>query len=290
MLGDINKRVITRRMAAGLLLVGLLRPQWVQSQTVVPLLPMLATEWKDGTDPAQYLVSEKLDGVRALWDGHALRFRSGRTIAAPAWFIAALPQRALDGELWLGRGQFDKLSATVRKQVPVDAEWRAVRYMVFDLPGDSEPFSERARRMQQMFKGAPAWLQAVQQFRVANRAELQARLDRTVADGGEGLMLHRAEALWHSGRSDALRKLKPQPDAEARVVAVLPGRGKHAGRMGALRLVLPDGRLFSLGTGFSDAQRENPPAIGALVTYRYRDKTATGLPRFASFVRVREAE
>jgi len=86
--------------------------------------------------------------------------------------------------------------------------------------------------------------------------------------------------------ADALRKLKPMPDEEARVIAHLPGKGRHAGRMGALLLVLPDGQQFALGTGFSDAQRADPPPVGAVVTYRYRDRTPRGLPRFASFLRV----
>jgi len=107
-----------------------------------------------------------------------------------------------------------------------------------------------------------------------------------VTEGGEGLVLHRANALWSPGRSDALFKLKPMPDDEARVLAHLPGKGKHAGRMGALLLALPDGQQFALGTGFSDAQRADPPPVGAIVTYRYRDRTPKGVPRFASFLRV----
>jgi DNA ligase-1 len=119
---------------------------------------------------------------------------------------------------------------------------------------------------------------------------LQAQLKSTVASGGEGLMLHRAEALWQAGRSPDLRKLKLVPDEDARVVAHIAGNGKHAGRMGALLLETPEGKRFALGTGFTDAQREAPPAVGAFVTYRYRDRTSAGLPKFASFLRVREAE
>jgi DNA ligase-1 len=119
---------------------------------------------------------------------------------------------------------------------------------------------------------------------------LQAQLKSTVASGGEGLMLHRAEALWQPGRSADLRKLKLIPDEEARVVGHIDGKGKHAGRMGALLLEMPDGKRFALGTGFTDAQREAPPAVGAFVTYRYRDHTPAGLPKFASFLRVRDSE
>ncbi len=252
---------------------------------------MLAKNWPSGLDPLGYLVSEKLDGVRAFWDGHTLRFRSGRQIAAPQWFIDALPSTPLDGELWLGRQNFDRLSGIVRRNVPVDAEWHELRYMIFDLPGQPGRFDERALRIGTVLETAAVpWLQAVAQQRVPDRETLQHQLQQLVEDGGEGFVLHRSDAEWAPGRSNALHKLKPMPDEDARVVAYQPGKGRHLGRMGALLLELPNGHRFALGTGFTDAQRADPPKLGALVTYRYRDRTPTGLPRFASFLRQREAE
>ncbi len=248
---------------------------------------MHAKLWAADQDPQPYLVSEKLDGVRAFWDGRHLRFRSGLPIAAPDWFTAGLPKTPLDGELWLGRGRFDEVSGTVRKKLPVEAEWRQLRYMVFDLPGATGSFAERTGRITALLAAADqTWLQAVAHNRLPDSVRLQALLKQTVKEGGEGLVLHRANALWSPGRSDALFKLKPMPDEEARVVAHLPGKGRHAGRMGALLLALPDGQQFALGTGFSDAQRADPPPVGSVVTYRYRDRTPKGLPRFASFLRV----
>ena len=117
---------------------------------------------------------------------------------------------------------------------------------------------------------------------------LQRRLDEVVAAGGEGLMLHRADALYETGRSASLLKLKPLHDAEARVIGHVAGRGRHAGRMGALRVRSPAGVDFLLGTGFSDAERESPPPLGSWVTFTHRGFTADGVPRFASFLRVRE--
>jgi DNA ligase-1 len=260
------------------------------AEASVPVL-MLAGVWRSGQDPSGFLVSEKLDGVRAFWDGQTLRFRSGRAIAAPAWFIEALPKVALDGELWLGRGRFDELSGMVRRDEPIDADWHQVQYMIFDLPKASEPFSERVQRIQTVVAQAKQpWLQAVPQQHVTDTPSLQTLLRTKVQAGGEGLVLHRANALWSPGRSDTLFKLKPQLDEEARVVGHLPGKGRHDGRLGALLLETPDGQRFALGTGFTDAQRAAPPAVGEVVTYRYRDRTPKGLPRFASFLRVRALE
>jgi DNA ligase-1 len=202
-----------------------------------------------------------------------------------------LPEVALDGELWAGRHSFDVLSGTVRKTAPVDAEWRAVRYMVFDAPYDTGTFSKRAVRLSALVDIAHLpWLKAVAQTRLPDAAALQSRLNEVVAAGGEGLVLHRADAIWVPGRSDAVRKLKAVPDEDGTVLAQLAGKGKYAGHMGALLLQTPGGQQFALGTGFSDAVRANPPPVGAVVTYRYRDRTATGLPKFASFLRVRDAE
>jgi len=249
---------------------------------------MLAQDWSTGQSPQGFLVSEKLDGVRALWDGQSLRFRSGLPVAAPAWFTEALPKVPLDGELWLGRGQFERLAGVVRKAQPLDAEWRQVRLMVFDLPGAAGTFAQRVLGIESLVQvaGQP-WLQAVAQTRVSSAEALAAMLKERVGQGGEGLMLHRADALWVPGRSADLLKLKPMQDAEARVVGHLPGKGRHAGRLGALLLALPDGQQFALGVGLTDAQREAPPAIGSVVTYRYRGHTAKGLPRFASYLRER---
>jgi DNA ligase-1 len=191
----------------------------------------------------------------------------------------------------LGRGRFEALSGTVRQAAAVDPAWRALRYEVFDLPGAEGPFAERAERLarivrMQRFEA----LHAVEQRRLEGRAALRRWLDEVLRADGEGLILHRADARWQAVRSDALFKLKPVQDAEAVVVARLPGRGRHAGRLGALQVRTPDGIEFLLGSGLTDAERERPPAIGSVVTYAHRGRTESGVPRFASFVRVRDAQ
>lgn len=262
------------------------------SALAAPVAPplLLAEVLRGDVALADYWVSEKLDGARALWDGQRLRFRSGRPVPAPEWFVAGLPPEPLDGELWLGRGRFAELSGIVRRQQPRDDEWRQVRFMVFEQPDGAGSFTERVERLKAIVAraGVP-WLQVVEQFRVADRAALQARLDAVVAGGGEGLMLHRADAPYVTGRSDALLKLKPRLDAEATVLAHLPGRGRLAGMMGALLVETPSGVRFQLGTGFTDAERREPPPVGAQVTFVYRELTRDGVPRFASYWRRREA-
>lgn len=235
-----------------------------------------------------WLASEKLDGVRAHWDGRELRFRSGRVIAAPDWFLARLPGTSLEGELWLGRGRFDELSGLVRRASADDERWRGVRYMLFELTGAPGPFAARAAALEVLARRVGwAQLQAIAQRPVIRREDLAAWLAEVVNGGGEGLMLHRADATYQAGRSPDVVKLKPQQDEDAIVIGHLPGRGRHAGRLGALRVRRDDGAVFDLGTGLRDAQRDDPPPLGSTVTYTFRGRTPAGLPRFASFLRVR---
>ncbi|MBL0919331.1 MAG: DNA ligase [Hydrogenophaga sp.] len=249
---------------------------------------MLAKVYRPGVPLHAYWLSEKYDGLRAFWDGERLRTRGGETIAAPAWFTAQWPAEPMDGELWAGRGRFEETLSTVRRQTPDDAAWRRVRFMVFDLPAQPGVFTERIAAYRALVQriGQP-WLQAVPQERVGSHAELMARLDRVVREGGEGLMLHRGAAPYRAERNDDLLKVKTHEDAEAQVIGHVPGKGRHAGRLGALLVRTPEGVRFKLGTGFSDAERESPPTVGSWVTYRFRGLNESGVPRFATFMRVR---
>jgi DNA ligase 1 len=191
--------------------------------------------------------------------------------------------------LWLGRGQFQRLAGIVRKKTPVDGEWRDVRYMIFELPGAAGTFTERITLIKRAVDGAHLpWLQAVPQFRLPDDQALKKRLTEVVAAGGEGLMLHRAEAPYHGGRSTDLMKVKMWLEADAEVVGYLPATGKYQGWMGAMEVKAAGGTRLRIGTGFSDAERQNPPPVGSIITYHYTGVTRDGLPRFPVFLRVRQ--
>ncbi len=258
---------------------------------------MLANVYHPGVQLADYWVSEKYDGVRGFWDGQKLLTRGGLLINAPAWFTANWPNTPMNGELWAGRGQFQKAVSTVRQQTPDDAAWRGIQFMVFDLPAEPGPFTERLSALNStVSKLAVPWVQAVPQRKVASHAALQSQLKQLTKLGAEGLMLHRGSSLYKGVRNDDLLKVKTHDDAEATVIGHIAGKGKYAGQLGALLVELPSSTLtdgksakqFKLGTGFSDAQRQNPPAVGSRVTYRYRGLTGSGIPRFASFLRIRD--
>ncbi len=250
--------------------------------------PMLATGLHAGIDVAGYLVSEKLDGVRARWDGRQLLTRAGNRIDAPAWFTAGWPAQAIEGELWIGRGQFQEVSDLARALQADASAWRQVRFMAFDLPTSAQPFASRTRELRVMVERiASPRLQRIVQLNFNNRAQIDSWLDAVASGGGEGLMLHHAHAHYRAGRTDQLLKYKRWDDAEARVVGYRPGKGKHAGMVGALLVQDAHGRRFALGSGLRDADRAQPPLIGSLVTFRYNGLTSKGTPRFARYQRVR---
>lgn len=250
--------------------------------------PQLAKVY-DGQDVADYLVSEKYDGVRAIWDGYQLLSRQGNPIHAPSWFTEPLPKGVvLDGELWAGYGAFQQTTSTVLDDIPNDAHWRKITYLVFDAPSYGGSFAKRWEYYHELIQSiGVSHVRPITQFSVESVEELYNHLDRVVAKGGEGLILHQASASHVSGRSDHLLKLKPYQDMEAMVIGYVPGNGRLSGKLGALKVQLESGLTFKIGTGFTDEQRANPPKIGEVITFRYQGLTKRGVPRFASFLRIR---
>ncbi|WP_213999398.1 DNA ligase [Arsukibacterium sp.] len=251
---------------------------------------LLAEVYRENIDVQQYWVSEKLDGVRAFWNGKQLISRGGNIIEAPEWFIAGFPEHPLDGELWLGRNKFADTLSIVSKQQAVASEWQQIRYYLFELPNAAGTFSERSKALQTIVQQQNSpYLMVVPQFRIKDKAALLAKLSELESAGAEGLMLHHQDALYKTGRSSDLLKLKTYQDSEAQVIGYRPGKGKYRGMVGALVVKTPEGKTFAIGSGLTDALRQTPPPIGAMVTYRYNGLTKNGLPRFARFLRIRQA-
>jgi DNA ligase-1 len=243
---------------------------------------LLAKTWNPGMDPTGYWMSEKLDGVRAWWTGSKFLSRLGNEFFAPDWFKKGLPKEPLDGELWMGRGNFQLLVGTVKRHVP-NENWSKVKYVVFDAPCLNRPFEDRIDELVPLLQKSQ-WAEELDHIGCTSEGHLQDRLASVIAHGGEGLMLREPESLYEAGRSTTLLKVKQFLDASALVVGHQPGKGKHKGRLGALICLFPDGTQFDIGTGFTDAERENPPAIGSTVTVKFQELTKDGCPRFPSYV------
>jgi DNA ligase 1 len=252
-----------------------------------PLL--LAQTWDNATDLTDWWMSEKLDGVRAYWDGRQFLSRQGNIYHAPDWFTQGLPNAPLDGELWIGRKQFQRTVSIVRRQDKSD-HWKEVRFLVFDAPRSTGGFEERLLFLGETLKALKQpYTQLHEHCRCKGLSQLREELARVESLGGEGLMLRQPGSAYEVGRSFTLLKIKSFRDAEAVVLSHQPGKGRFKGMLGALGVQLPDATEFSVGTGFSDAERMNPPPVGSVITFRYQELSDGGVPRFPSFVRVSTA-
>jgi len=251
---------------------------------------MLANEYKNDDLSDGWWMSEKFDGVRATWDGVLLRTRANNKINAPLWFLKTLPVGVvLDGELWAGKGKFQKTVSIVRKDVPVDIEWKNIKYCIFDSPS-TEDFETRMKVMQKCVVKTGTLL-LVPYIKVSNKSEMTSYFKKIIANNGEGVMLRKQGSMYEQKRSRQLLKVKPVSDAEGLVIDVIEGRGKHAGRMGAL-IVDYKTKQFKVGTGFTDANRnaffKKSNIVGKTLTFTYRNFTNSGTPRFAAYLRLRE--
>lgn len=248
---------------------------------------MQAKKYAVGVAVADYLVSEKLDGVRARWDGKQLLSRNGNVFAAPAWFVSSFPRQVLDGELWLGRGKYQQTVSVASQHRPHEG-WRELKFMVFDLPNNPRPFFERYTQMKSIGdQSLSPYLDVIIQQRIASHSQLMTLLDDVVSRDGEGLMLHHKDSLYLKGRSTNLLKLKKFDDAEAIVVAYKAGKGKYSGMMGSLKLRMDNGQEFYVGSGLTDDLRAAPPSLGSVITFRHQGFTDKGLPRFPVYLRQR---
>lgn len=272
------------------LLSCLLLPTWLYAKEVFPSLT-LAKHFKDDMTSPSYWVSEKMDGIRCYWNGQELLTRNGRTIHAPEWFTDPLPGVELDGELWIGRGSFQLLTKIVLDKRPSLPLWEQVTFQVFDLPASTALFEIRQKQLKDLVIDTHAsHLKLVEQTKMNSLPIIQAHLKDLVDSGAEGLMLRTPGSPYDVGRSNHLLKMKLRQDAEARVIAYQSGRGKFENMMGAIWVEMDDGTLFKIGTGFDNIERKNPPAIGSEITYSYQGFTEKGLPRFASYERIKISE
>lgn len=248
-----------------------------------------AKSYKTVTDINQYWLSEKLDGMRGYYNRKQLLTRQGNLIHTPKWFTKNWPDNVMDGELWVKRDYFQQTLSCIRKKIVDEACWQFVHFMIFDLPEHGGTFTQRITAMQKLTNNTKSpHLSMIKQFKLTTIGQLDQILNKVVNNGGEGLMLHRGNAYYHVGRTANIMKLKKHQDAEAVVMAHIKGKGKYQGVLGAIQVKTSEGIIFKIGSGFTDKERYNPPAIGSIITFKYNGTTQANIPRFARFFRIRE--
>ena len=248
---------------------------------------MLAKKWDSSADPTGWYISEKLDGVRAYWDGSKFISRQGNRFSAPEWFIKGLPSFPLDGELFLDRGQF-QLTVSIVKSKDKGNAWKLLKYCIFDAPKEPGGFEARLKKAIDWFEQIPSEnAYVLEQIKCEGIDHMQELFDEIVNLGGEGVMLRAPDSEYLDIRSEKMLKFKPYNDAECIVKGYTKGTRKYEGSTGALEVELSNGTKFKIGSGLTKKQRENPLKIGSVVTFRYQELTQDGVPRFPVFLRVR---
>lgn len=244
--------------------------------------PMLAEKWLPNCDPTGWWLSEKLDGVRALWDGTQLRTRTGKTIHAPADLLRQFPTTPLDGELWIGRGEFQRTAGIVRSKDQRSA-WADIVFMAFDVPSVHASFESRQDVLRTVIENSGPRIRLVPQTRCTGRDHLQSVMAEITHGAGEGVMLRRPGSAYENRRSQALRKLKRLDDSDGVIVGFELRTGRNGGGIRALLVQLASGLRVKVAAGLDDDLRDDPPQIGQTVVIQHAGKTDAGMlrePRF----------
>ncbi len=247
---------------------------------------LLLKVWQPSQQVKGWLMSEKLDGVRARWDGHRLISRGGHIFAVPEWFTEGFPPFAVDGELWSKRGDFEHIVSIVRRKKP-HAGWRQLTYQIFEVPDQTGGLLARLQILKDYLSMHPnTRIRIIKQTACHGQKHLRAHLKQLVALGAEGLVVRNPAAIYQTGRSSDALKVKKYLDTECTVVGYKAGKGKLTGLTGALLCRMNNGTLTSIGSGLNQHLRSKPPALGQIITFKYYGLTKNGKPRHPVFLRL----
>lgn len=243
-----------------------------------------------------YAVSEKFDGIRALWDGQNMFSKSGKILAIPPCFSDKLSPLGLkngdfvEGELWIDYGAFDEISSVILRKNPTCTDFERVKYLIFNAHlGESSDFLANLSQVKGILDSQnltqDRCIQVITQHRFATQKELSDFFNTVIAKGGEGVIVRDSRVAF---------KLKPQNDAECKIVDYSRGKGRIRGKVGAIicesladkNSGIEKGVIFRIGSGLSDKMRENPPKIGTIITYKFSGISKNGIPKHTRFLRI----
>ncbi len=247
-------------------------------------------------DFSKYYISEKYDGIFAIWDGKNLKSKNKNIIKAPKNWLVNFPEFTLYGELWSGYDSFSKTLSIISKDLEKESKnqniakdsWDKVEFYVFDVLGVCEncPLNKRLEILKDYLqKNSNDKIKIIPQIKVKNKNELESFYKEVLQKGGEGVII-RQDSL-----NEVAYKYKSFLDNKCVVIGYTEGKGKFSGKMGALvceAKINGIKRVFKIGSGFSDFERENPPQIGDIVVYKFQGYTSGGLPRFPVFLRIND--
>jgi DNA ligase 1 len=233
-----------------------------------------------------WLMSEKLDGIRAYWDGKNLYTKNGNPIFTPKEFTNNFPSFELDGELWTKRDDFENIQNIVLDKSP-SSKWNEISYNIFEAPNSKGNFYKRVEKIKIWFENNPNNnVNIIKQYLCKDEEDLDTFLEKIISLKGEGVIIKNPNLEYINKRSQNSLKVKKFYDDEGIIQKI----NYKNNQMKSLTIKLKNGTTFNLGNGFSDIQRVNPPKVGEQITFKYYGLTKNGKPKFASFLRVRNQE
>ena len=242
----------------------------------------LLKNYKQDSNISGWYMSEKLDGVRAYWDGEKLISRNGKVFTAPAFFTKKFPHRELDGELWSKHGDFSAISSIVNTQ-DSNKRWKSLTYNIFEVPNAKGTLLKRLSTIKET-----DYLKLVKQIKIKSKTQLQEFLKSVESKGGEGVVVRDGSLPYYSGRKSSALKVKSYLDEECEVLAYTKGKGKYENLLGSLLCKRENSQVIKIGSGFTNKERAHPPKIGAIITFKYYGLTSKGNPRFPVYLRERK--
>jgi DNA ligase-1 len=237
----------------------------------------------ENQDISGWVMSEKLDGVRAYWDGENLLTRSGKIIHAPKWFVKKYPPFAIDGELWTKRGDFANILSIVNDKTPSD-DWHKIKHYIFEVPNARGDLFARLEKVKPYVGNV---ITIIPQIKIIDKKHMLSFLQEIEHKGGEGIVVRDPSKEYIAKRTNSALKVRNFKDDECVVVGYTNGKGKYINMVGALECRFKD-KIIKIGSGLSDDMRKNPPKIGSVITFKYQNLTKNGKPRFPVFLRIRE--
>lgn len=246
---------------------------------------LLLKTYKD-QNTTNWVMSEKLDGIRAYWDGKQLLSRSGKVIHAPKWFIKDYPPFEIDGELWSKRDDFENISSIVRDKTPTN-EWKQIKHYIFEVPNAKGSLFQRLEKVKP-YELKSRYIKVLPQIIIKNKKHQDDFLKQIESKKGEGIVVRDPNTPYINKRTSKALKVKSFKDSECKITGYTQGNGKFLGKVGAIICQLPTNISFKIGSGMDEKFRNNPPKIGTIITYKYQNLTKYGKPRFPIYLRIRE--
>ena len=265
----------------------------------LPIIEAMSSTPATSTEdiPLPTLVSEKLNGIRAIWNPAANRFQTKRRkfwhpwMTAKIWGNTAPPTIALDGEFYIPGAPLGTIASACGVTILEDPGI-PITYGVFDV---IVPLKSALKRVAIIDTITHLPCDFVSHILCETIEELNAVVALFRTNNSEGVVCRYANSCYaHGTRSSLVHKIKFFDDCEVTVIDFIEGEGKFAGTLGAMLVRDDSGRVFSTGGGEmsnkdrSDVWSNKPRYLNRPATIKFPYRSGDGVPLQSVFIAWRD--